>query len=67
MLIKLVVDRIEGNKAVLLTTEKESITWPITKLPQGTKEGAELQFKIVDGQGSDKELAKELLNEILDA
>lgn len=67
MLIELTIDRIEGDKVVLLTKDKETVIWPISKLPGEKKEGDELYFKIVDSRGEDKNLAKDILNEILDA
>jgi len=66
MIVKLIVDRIENEKAVLLTEDRKSIVWPLSKLPADTKEGAEFQFNIVDSKGDDKNLARDLLNEILD-
>lgn len=66
MLLKTTIDRIEKDQAILITEDNESITWPLSKLPKGTAEGDNLQIKIIDSKGSDKGLAKELLNEILD-
>jgi hypothetical protein len=67
MIVKLIIDRIEKDKAVLITKDNESIVWPVSKLPKNATEGAEFQFNIVDAKGGDKDLAKDLLNEILDA
>lgn len=67
MLLELTIDRIEGDKAVLLTRDKETVVWPLSKLPGEKREGEELYFKIVDSKGDDKDLAKDILNEILDA
>lgn len=40
MLIKLVIDRFEGEKAVLLAGEEEkSVVWPKNLLPAGLNEG----------------------------
>lgn len=67
MIVKLTLDRIEDKQAVLLTNDKETVFWPLSKMPNNSKEGDEFYFQIVDTKGSNKDLAKELLNEILDA
>ncbi len=69
MLIKLTIDRFEGDKAVLKTEENETIVWLKNKLPQGSREGAKLLFLITDDKEEEKfgkQLAKDILNEILD-
>lgn len=47
MLVKAVVDRFEGNLAVLIFEDEEkSIIWPRQYLPQNIGEGDFLQFDI---------------------
>jgi len=64
---KLVIDRIEGNMAVLKNGEK-SINLPLDYLPVNSKEGEILNVSIDknDVETEDKkQLAKDMLNEIL--
>ena len=68
MLIKLTIDRFEGDWAVLKTADNESISWPKNKLPAHAREGAALLFLVADNPKEDKasrDLAREILNEIL--
>ena len=68
MNIKLTIDRLEGEKAVLLTEDGQSIIWPKNKLSAGSKEGMIFNFNILNDTETKKnkeELAKEILNEIL--
>lgn len=69
MKVKLTIDRIEGEEAVLLTDDNTSISWPKKKLPENAYIGMSLEFFIGEnGQGTDdRKLAKEILNEILDS
>lgn len=69
MTIKLTLDRIEGERAVLKTEDGITIVWPKNKLPVEAKEGAVLEFQIKDDRTAElkkKEMAKTILNEILD-
>jgi len=69
MLIKLTIDRFEEDKAVLKTEENETIIWPKNKLPKNLNEGAKLLFLITNNKEEEKlgkQLAKDILNEILD-
>ena len=69
MLIKLTIDRFEEDKAVLKTEENETVIWPKNKLPKNLKEGAKMLFFITDNKEEEKfskQLAKDILNEILD-
>ena len=67
MIIKLTLDRVEGEKAVL-KTDDQTINLPLKFLPQGSKGGDELKIEILK-EGVETELkkteAKEVLNEIL--
>lgn len=69
MQIKLTIDRLEGKMAVLKTDDGDTVIWPKNKLPTGAREGAVLNFIIAnDGETekNKKELAKEILNQILE-
>ena len=66
--MKVTIDRFEGDKAVLKMANKETISWPKDQLPQEAKESSVLRIAISsdsDAEGADKELAKDILNEIL--
>ena len=68
MTILLTVDRFENDKAVLKTKDNKTIIWPKNKLPSGAREGAVLIFRITNNQDEtedNRQLAKEILNEIL--
>lgn len=68
MKIKLTVDRYEGEKVVLKTEDNQTVVWPKNKLPEEINEGAVLIFEINHSsvaEKENKELAKEILNEIL--
>ncbi|MCK4553724.1 DUF3006 domain-containing protein [Candidatus Parcubacteria bacterium] len=68
MNIKITIDRFEGNKAVLKTEDNNEIIWPKGKLPEQAREGMILNFNITDDAQAEKEkkeLAKDILNEIL--
>jgi hypothetical protein len=67
MTIQLVIDRFEGDKAVL-KFEKEIIVWPKNKIPADAREGSVLNFDIhsdSEKEQTNKKLAKDILNEIL--
>ena len=62
------IDRFEGDKAVLITRDKQAINWPKDKLPPKAKEGDVLDINIVDSADKtkdNKQLAKNILSEIL--
>ena len=66
MILKLVIDRFEGEKAVLKTEDNETVVWPKNKLPENLSEGGTVMFVISGGGGeSGRKLAKDILNEIL--
>ena len=66
---KLTIDRFEEKKVVLKTEDGNTIVWPKNKLPNDAKEGTILNFIIttndIDTENK-KELAKNILNEILE-
>ncbi len=69
MTIKLTIDRFENDKAILKTENGSTIIWPKDKLPENIHEGMVLIFNIIDDAQAEKDkkqLAKEILNEILD-
>jgi len=68
MKIKLILDRFEGEKAVLKTEDKQSIVWPKNSLPEASYEGMVLIFNICDAKDEvliREKQAKDILNEIL--
>ncbi len=67
--MKLIIDRFEGDKAILKTEDGKSIIWLKNKLPDNCHEGMTLTFTIGDDAQTEeekRELAKKILNEILD-
>lgn len=69
MTIKLTIDRFENNKAILKTDDGETIIWPKSKLLENSHEGMVLMFHITgdaEAEENKKQLAKDILNEILD-
>ncbi len=68
MKIQFVLDRIEGNSAIIITPENVEVSWPKNLLPSGVKEGDVVSFAINEQEEETRELkrdAKDLLNEIL--
>ena len=68
MKLKLTIDRFEGDKAVLKTEDDYSVIWPKSKLPAEARAGTVFIFNITDKKEDEKdkkELAKNILNEIL--
>jgi len=68
MIIELTIDRLEGDKAVLITADGVSLVWPKDKLPDGIHEGSALNFEIMkneEREKRDKQTAKDILNEII--
>lgn len=58
---RVVLDRIEGDRAVLLAGAegRETVTMPLRLLPSGTKEGAAFEFSLlpVSNESNRKEIA----------
>lgn len=68
MQIKLIIDRFEGNQAVLIASDGQTIIWPKDKLPAGAREGAALNFEVAEKaerEKKDRQTAKEIINEII--
>jgi len=68
MTIKMTVDRIEGEKVILITTAGKTVIWPKDDLPVNLHEGMVLIFEISgqeEYEKKDKQKAKDILNEIL--
>lgn len=66
MNIKLIIERIENGQAVLKTEDGQNIIWPTNKLPESAAEGTILNISINNKEQTNKQLAKDILNEILD-
>ncbi|HLC64188.1 MAG TPA: DUF3006 domain-containing protein [Patescibacteria group bacterium] len=67
-IIKGVLDRFEGQQAVIKTEDDTEILWPIKKLPEDITAGNSLRISIsanLDETSEKEELAKNMLNEIL--
>lgn len=70
MIVKLTIDRFEEDKAILKTEDNITIIWPKNKLPKNINEGSALLFLITNDKKEEKfskQLAKDILNEILGA
>jgi len=69
MNIELIIDRFEGEFAILKTKDNQTINWPKNKLPKDTKEQTKLNFHISQNssQVNTNENAKTILNEILNS
>ena len=68
MILTLIVDRFEGEVAVLKTNDGDTILWPKNRLPADIKEGSALTMAITGERGQEadsRQLAKDILNEIL--
>ncbi len=64
----MIIDRFEGDKAILKTTDGSMVVWPKEKLPDQAHEGMVLDFEIEEEKNveiKNKKLAKDILNEIL--
>ena len=55
------IDKIENGRAALNDGQGKIIYWPREKLPAGAKEKDKINFNI----GADENLAKDILNEII--
>jgi hypothetical protein len=70
MIISLIIDRFEGDRAVLKTNDGETIIWPKKNLPIDSREGAAITLIITgekDKEVDSRRLAKNILNEILNS
>jgi len=66
--LKAVIDRFEGESAVIKLEDGQEIIWPKNDLPEDAKEGSALRLSVSTSQSDEEErtkLAKTLLNEIL--
>lgn len=69
MLVELKVAKFENDKVILLTEDNDTVVWPRQQLPSDIKEGALIAFTINNQtakQPNDNELAKNILNELLE-
>jgi hypothetical protein len=67
--LKVVVDRIEGDKALLVDYEDESVrfTLPVSRLPEGTRGGDHLRITFTpddESREAERRKAEELLKEL---
>ncbi|MFH1456818.1 MAG: DUF3006 domain-containing protein [Patescibacteria group bacterium] len=63
-----VVQKFEDKLAVLILDDGQKINWPIKNLPDDVKQGSQLRiviFSSASQQEERKNIAKELINEIL--
>lgn len=71
MHIKTVIDRFEGDVAVLLAGDREdAVRWPKVLLPEGAKEGDILRVSLsvdADATRQAREEAETLLRQLLDS
>jgi len=70
MQIKVTIDRFENGSVVLKTDDKQTIVWPKNKLPENIHEGSVLTIAVnsdIDSEKNNRDLAKDILNEILDS
>jgi len=68
MQIKLTIDRLEEEKAVLVADDGAAIIWPKNKLPADIHEGSVLSFDIKEAserEKRNKQTAKDIINEII--
>jgi len=66
--LKGVVDRFEGDKAVVRLDDGQQVIWPVNDLPEGVSEGEAVRLVLYtakDDEVEREELAKAILNEIL--
>jgi hypothetical protein len=61
MKINLSIEKIADEQAILKDENGRLINWPLDLLPADTKEGNKINFNI----GEEEDLAKNILNEIL--
>ena len=66
--LKVTLDRFEEDYAIFFINDGKEILWPKDKLPQDLEEGSVIKIKLYTSQDEEKEqreLAKNILNEIL--
>ena len=62
-----IIDRIEGNKALISLTDGQILWWEMNNLPADLTEGGEVVLEIknaVHAKQEQQELAREILNEV---
>lgn len=63
-----IIDRFEGDKAVIIFKDSQQLVLSRDELPQESKEGDEIDFGVLSTDSSDsEEQAKAVLNEILNS
>lgn len=66
--MKGVIDRFEGQKAVIKLDDGQQVIWPASELPERLTEGDNLRLVLStsrDGTAEREEMAKAVLNKIL--
>lgn len=69
MIVKAVLESIDGDTAVLSLAGGQKINWPKEVLPNKAVPGAGIRLALSleeDSESADKELARDILNEIFD-
>lgn len=67
-MIKATINRFEGNYAILILNDKQRLNWPKKDLPHNISEGSVVWLSILANEktiANQRQLAKEMLNEIL--
>lgn len=65
--IKATLSGIKGKQAVLVLEDNQTLFWPLEALPKGVKIGSDIYLTLNKKRTQNqKNLAKELLNEILE-
>ncbi|MFA5954242.1 MAG: DUF3006 family protein [Patescibacteria group bacterium] len=65
---KVIVDRLEGDVAILKTDDGQEVRWRSADLPFGAKEGSTIALSLRsedDAKDDEREQTRKLLNEIL--
>lgn len=63
-----VIDRLEGEKAVIKIQDGQELLWPLNNLPTGLKEGSAVKIYLSDlatEEIKQENLAKNILRQIL--
>ena len=66
--IKGVIDRLEGDLAVVKLTSGAELNWPVSELPKGVSAGSAVRLVLSPDESEQKvreQLAKTILNQIL--
>ena len=67
-MLKATIDRFEGNYAIISLSDGQRLNWPKKDLPHHIKEGSIVWLSVLPDEKAtqnQRQLAKEMLNEIL--